>query len=209
MGGGPVSFRAHACSPDPRDTARAMPEENLKVARQPITVRAHTRRRLEERLALRLPRASALVSRAAFRLPPRTGLRRTLIRRFLQVGIEAYNRRDLEAFFTLIHPEAEFETPSQLQGLGLDAIYRGRKACVRFEERWIAEWGEFEVKPAEFIDLGGRVLILGRLKGSGQSSGAAIDNEWADLDTVSAGRVIRRQIFLDQAEALAAAGLSE
>jgi ketosteroid isomerase-like protein len=131
------------------------------------------------------------------------------IRRFLQLGIEAYNRRDFEAFFALFHPEVEFETPPQLQGLGLDAIYRGREACRRFEERWIAEWGDFQVKPAEFIDLGGRVLVFGRLKGSGQSSGAAIDNEWADLATVSAGRVIRRQIFLDPAEGLEAAGLSE
>jgi hypothetical protein len=55
----------------------------------------------------------------------------------------------------------------------------------------------------------GRVLVLGRLKGSGLSSGAAIDNEWADLDTFSAGRVIRRQIFLDHAEGLEAAGLRE
>jgi ketosteroid isomerase-like protein len=186
-----------------------MSEENVEVVRQPITVGAHTRRRLEERLALRLPRASALVNRAAFRLPPRSRLRRIFIRRAVQLAIEAYNRRDFEAFFTPFHPEVEFETPPQLQGLGLDAIYRGREACIRFEERWIAEWGDFQVKPAEFIDLGGRVLVLGRLKGSGLSSGAAMDNEWADLDTFSAGRVIRRQIFLDHVEALEAAGLSE
>ena len=186
-----------------------MSQEDVEVARQPITVRAHTRRRLEERLALRLPRAAALVSRAAYRLPPRSRLRRAFIRRFLQLAVEAYNRRDFEAFFTLFHPEVEFETPPQLQGLGLDAIYRGREACRRFEERWIAEWGDFQVKPSEFIDLGSRILLLGRLKGSGPSSGAAINNEWADLATVSGGRVIRRQIFLDPAQALEAAGLSE
>ena len=186
-----------------------MSQENVELVRQPITVRAHTRRRLEERLALRLPRASALVNRAAFGLPPRSRLRQRFIRRFLQLAVEAYNRRDFEVAFTLFHPEVEFETPSRLQGLGLDAIYRGREACIRFEQRWIAEWGDFQVKPEEFIDLGGRVLLLGRLKGSGPSSGVAIDNKWADLVTVFAGRVIRRQIFLDHAEGLEAAGLSE
>ena len=59
------------------------------------------------------------------------------------------------------------------------------------------------------IDLGDRVLVVGRVKGSGLSSGAAVDSEWADLFTVSAGRVIREQVFFDHAEGLEAAGVSE
>ena len=187
-----------------------MSQANVEVVRQPITVGAHTRRRLEERLALRLPRASALVSRAALRLPPRSRLRRMFIRRAAQLAFEAVNRRDYEAAFARFHPEVEFEFPPQLGGLGLDAIDRGREARIRFEERWRAEWGDFQLKPAEIVDLGdGRLLIVGRMVGRGLTSGAPFENEWGDVDTVSAGRVIRQQIFLDHAEALEAAGLSE
>ena len=47
------------------------------------------------------------------------------------------------------------------------------------------------------------------MQGSGITSGAAIDSEWGNLLTVSAGQVIREQYFRARAEALEAAGLSE
>jgi hypothetical protein len=59
------------------------------------------------------------------------------------------------------------------------------------------------------IDLGDRLLILGRVKGSGLRSGAPFDDQWANLLTISAGRVIREQPFFSHHEALDAAGLSE
>jgi hypothetical protein len=58
-------------------------------------------------------------------------------------------------------------------------------------------------------DSGNRVLVLGRMKGRGLSSGAPFDDEWAILLTLSAGRIIRDQVILDHAKALEAAGLQE
>ena len=52
-------------------------------------------------------------------------------------------------------------------------------------------------------------MVIGRFEGSGPSSGAGFDNEFAEIFTISAGRVIREQAFFDHAEALEAAGLSE
>ena len=59
------------------------------------------------------------------------------------------------------------------------------------------------------IDLGDRVLCLGRMKGTGASSGAAFDTEVAYLFTVSAGRIVREQDFRSHEEALEAAGLQD
>jgi len=51
--------------------------------------------------------------------------------------------------------------------------------------------------------------VSGRIVGSGLSSGASFDSDWAVLLTLSAGRVIREQYFVDRAAALEAAGLRE
>jgi ketosteroid isomerase-like protein len=109
----------------------------------------------------------------------------------------------------MYHADVELITPPQLIGLGEDSVYHGREQRIAFQRKWTAEWGEFGFDPREIIDLGDRVLLLGRMAGSGLSSGAAFESEWANLLTLSAGRVVREQYFPAHAEALEAAGLTE
>jgi ketosteroid isomerase-like protein len=194
--------------PPERDTARAMSEENVEIVRQTIAVRAHSRRRVEERLGLRFPRALAFLAGAVWRLPPRSWVRQAMIRRAVRLGVEATNRGDYEASFFLYHRDCETIFASQLATVGEPGT-RGREERIRWQRRWSADWGEFRIEPEELIDLGGRQLVIGRMKGSGLSSGAPVDNDYGQLWTISAGRVIREQIFMDHGEALEAAGLSE
>ena len=49
----------------------------------------------------------------------------------------------------------------------------------------------------------------GRIVGSGLTSGAGFDSDWAVLLTVSDARVVREQFFFDRADAFEAAGLRE
>jgi ketosteroid isomerase-like protein len=185
-----------------------MSEENVELVRQPISVRVQSRRRVEERLAVRFPGAVAFLARAFSRLPPRSRLRQASVRRAAQLGFESMNRDDVEAALALYHPEVELIVPPELVGLGLDPLYRGREERFRFQRRWNAEWGEFRYEPEEIIDLGDRLLMVGRIRGTGLSSRVAVGNEWGLLVTISAGRVIREQVFVDRAEALEAAGVS-
>ena len=185
-----------------------MSEENV-VVRQTVAVRPQSqRRRLEERVARRFPRALAFLARVTWRLPPRSRLRQVPLRRAMQLCFEATNRGDGWPF-ALYHPNCESTYPSQMATLGVESGTRGREERVRFQRRWYAEWGEFQVHLKEIIDLGDGVLVIGRVKGSGLSSGAAFDNDWAILFSISAGQVIREQFFFDHGEALEAAGLSE
>ena len=184
-----------------------MPREDAHVVRQPMVVASTTHRRFEERLGLRFPRILALATRAWLRLPPRSRPRRALMRRTVRLGIEAANRRDYQAAFGLYASGVELLVPPELAALGFEASVRGRAERIRFETRWRAEWGEFRYAPEELSDLGSRVLVVGRMRGSGPTSGAAFDNEWADLFTLAGGRVVREHVFLDHAAALQAAGL--
>jgi ketosteroid isomerase-like protein len=190
-----------------------MSEENVEVVRQPMTVRAQTRRRLGERLTLRFPRMIALLVRAGSRLSPRSQVRKAILRRVAQLCFEAANRADFEAAFSLYDPDVEVTMPPELVSLGFEARYRGREQHLRVQRQWRAEWGEFRFEPEELIDLGDRQLVLGYMRGSGVSSGAAVENQWAILIEISAGRVIYERSFFArdeaQAQALEAAGLSE
>ena len=179
------------------------------MVRLPVSVRAQSRRRLLERLALRLPRTAAFLIHGLQRLSPRSRLRQGLIRHVIRQGIEALNRHDFEAIFGFYAQDCEF-APFQLPTLGLEGTH-GRAERIRFQQRWVAEWGEFRFEPEEVIDLGDarRLLVLGRIKGTGLSSGAAFEGEWAALLTVSDGWVVREEAYFDHADALEAAGLSE
>ena len=185
-----------------------MSQENVEIVRQPVAVGTRSRRRLEERLALRFPRLFALAARGVWRLPPHSRLRRALIGRAIRLGYEAANRADHDATFLLYHPDCESIVPSQLAALGEPGA-RGREERIRWQKKWRAEWGEFRFEPDEVIDLGDRQLVVGHIRGSGLASGVSVESEWAVLFNSAAGRVIREQIFADHREALEAAGLSE
>ena len=186
-----------------------MSQENVEVIRQPIALKARPRRGLEERIYLRFPSVVKFVTRALWRLPPRSWPRRAVLLRASRSGFDATNRGDFESSFMLYHPDVEHITPPNLVELGFDPVYRGREARFEFQRRWSAEWGELRFEPEEMLDLGDRLLFVGRVKGSGLSSGAGFESDWAVLYTISAGQVIREQPFFDRREALEAAGLSE
>jgi ketosteroid isomerase-like protein len=185
-------------------------QEPVELVRQAVDVTPSSGRHFDERMALRFPRAVTSLYRLLWRLPPQSRLRRVVFRRAVRLGLEALNRRDYDAAFANYDPHVELILEPRLVGLGFDRVYRGREERVRLQQRWFAEWGDFRFAPKELIDLGDRrILVFGHIVGSGLSSGAAFDSDWALLLTASAGaRVIREEVFFDRDEALETAGLS-
>jgi ketosteroid isomerase-like protein len=187
-----------------------MSQENMDVVRQPFTVSSHPRRRLDERLGLRFPGVRTLLQQLLWRLPAHSRLRRASLRRALQLGFAALNRGDFEAAFASHDPDVALISDSRLIELGFDGVYRGRAERVRFQQRWVAEWGNFRFVPEELIYVGDdRVFVRGRIVGSGLSSGAGFESDWAALLTIFDGRVVREQFFFDRADAFEAVGLRE
>ena len=158
---------------------------------------------------LRFPYIQTLVMRVWSRLPPRSRLRQAIVRRLVRLGFEAANRGDYDVTFSLNDRDVEFIPPTGLIGLGDQASYRGLEARVRYEHNWRAQWGDFRYEPDELRDLGDRLLVIGRISTSGMSSGAATDSDFANVFTLSAGRVVGEHVYFDRAEALEAVGLRE
>ena len=186
-----------------------MSEEAREIVRQRVALRASGRRRLVERFLLRFPMLGTHLTEAVLRRRPSSLIRRVVVRLAFRWALEAANRRDFEAAFALLPPDYETITPPELAGLGLERSYRGRDGRLRFQLAWMRDVGDFEQEAHEVIDTGDRVILLGRMMGTGAGSGANFESEVAYVVTVSDGRLIREHPFRSHREALKAAGLSE
>ena len=183
---------------------------DVEIVRQPLTLAGRSRRNLEDRLMVRFPRVLSLISRAVWRLPARSRVRLALTRRAIVSGWEAANRGDIEVALALYHPDAETVFDPKMVEIGFEPVYGGLESRIAMQQLGLSEWGEWRFEPEELIFIGvDRLLTLGRMKGTGLTSGAAVDTDWSSLFTTLDGRAIREQIFLDRGEALAAVGLDQ
>ena len=180
--------------------------DTVRIRLRPQTL--SSRRSLEDRLAIRFPATMAQLGRAVLVLPLRSRLRQVLVRRFAERGVAAYNRKDYDALLTVYAHDVEVTVNRQMRALGLEPAYHGRDGLRRYHERWTDEWGAWWMAAEEVIDLGdGQMLLLGRVRGEGTTSGAQTDSEFANLTETHRGLVRSERFFFDRAEAYAAAGL--
>ena len=187
-----------------------MSQENVEIVRQSLRVGERSSRTLDERLSLRFPRLVAASSRLIAKLPPRSRLRQALLRRGVQLAMEAYNRRDLEAVVIAWHPSFEYHPARAVEAGLVEPCYRGldgyRKYVATTSEVW---GGENRLRPVELIDLGEHAVVLGHVVMRAQASGVPLTEPYATVLTLKDGSVIRLDEYYDHAEALEAVGLSE
>jgi ketosteroid isomerase-like protein len=185
-----------------------MPEGNIEVLRTPMGATAHERRRFEERLFLRLPRLYALTARAIWRRRD-SRLRRALIQRVVRTSWEGFNRGDLDVVFLAYHPDCQSTFPPEMATLGLEPGTHALEERARFQHRVIDEWEEIRFEPHELIQIGDRLVSIGRMRFTGLRSGIPVETDWHALLTIRDGRVAREELFIDRAKALEAAGVAE
>ena len=85
---------------------------------------------------------------------------------------------------------------------GIDAMTAGM-------QNLLAAWDDYIWAADEFMPAGDRVLVLFTARGRGKGSSVEVEAHWAHLWTFREGKATRVEGFLDQGEALEAAGLSE
>jgi ketosteroid isomerase-like protein len=121
--------------------------------------------------------------------------------------IDAFNRRDVDAFMELATSDCElFPAFARIVEGG---SYRGREGMETYLGDVRDTWEEVRILGDEFRDLGDRVLVLGRLEGRGRGGGVPVDAPWGMIVEFRDGNVSRIRTYLDHGEALRAAGLSE
>jgi uncharacterized protein len=120
--------------------------------------------------------------------------------------IDAFNKRDVDAFAEITTPDFEWTTSmAAVEG----EIFWGREGIETYFGRMEESWDEFLALAGEYRDLGDRVLWLGRLEGRGRSSGVPVRAPLDILYDLRDAKITRMHSYLDHGEALRAAGLSE
>ena len=105
------------------------------------------------------------------------------------------------------HPDFEMH----LVGVGgVPAHYVGSDAAsASSSETWLRPGNPFRFEATDIRDLGERVLVLADVRACGRESGVEVDDRWAWIIEVSGGRAASLHGYLDQREALEAAGISQ
>jgi len=121
--------------------------------------------------------------------------------------VDAFNRRDVEGFVALA--ASDFEWFPAMAGAVEGSGYRGRDGIAKYLVDIGDAWEEYRVLAEEFRDLDDRVLMLGRIEGRGRGSRAWIDSPTGTIFELVNDKMSRLRTYLDQGEALRAAGLAE
>jgi ketosteroid isomerase-like protein len=124
-------------------------------------------------------------------------------------GIEAANRRDIDAVLEELDPEVEWH-PAILTGLGGEAaVYRGHEGFRQGIRDVYEALGETHQEYPEIHDLGDRIVVIGRIRARGRESRVETDSPHASVVDFKNGKAIRIRSYLDPKDALEAATLSE
>lgn len=117
--------------------------------------------------------------------------------------IEAFNRRDIEAFINHVHPEAEW---LPLRGKVDGTVYRGHEGVRRFLAELDEEFAEVRLDSPAVSERGGQVVVCGRYHARGIASGIELDFPLAQVAEFKDGKIVRLEAYADSLDALDAAG---
>ena len=187
-----------------------MSQENVEIVRKPLRVRERSTRTLDQRIALRFPRSMAAGARLIGRMRPASRFRHVLLWRATRMGMEAFNRRDVDAAVLPGHPDFEYHPPREFIELGFEPCYRGIAGFRKSISDWSEVFGaDLRLEPLELIDMGDRVVLLADLAMRGQASGVPLTGKIATVSMLKGGKATRIDAYLDHHSALEAVGLSE
>jgi ketosteroid isomerase-like protein len=75
---------------------------------------------------------------------------------------------------------------------------------------WLSAWDHYNAEPDEYRELDReRVLVFGRMRGRGKTSGVNVETEFANLLSLRDGKVMRLCLYSNCERALADLGLRE
>jgi ketosteroid isomerase-like protein len=123
--------------------------------------------------------------------------------------VEAFNGRDMEGLAEASHEDLEFVSVLTAVDTG-GATYRGSETWTSYFAAMDETWEEWQVEDFRVFDGGeDRVVGVFRIVGTGKHSGAPVEHEIGLAYRIREGKLWRMRSYLDPAEALEAAGLSE
>src|SRR5436190_24251153 len=112
-------------------------------------------------------------------------------------GLEASNRRDIEALLDTLDPEVEWSPAFPVMLGGEAKVYRGHDGVREMFPAFYDVVDEIRVEYSEIRDLGDRVVAIVSGRTRGKASGAATESPFACISDFKNGRSVRVRTYLD------------
>ena len=122
---------------------------------------------------------------------------------------ESASCRDDDAVLSLYDPNVELDITGFPFVATERGIYRGHNGLRHLFKVWRETWRDGDAQLHEIVDFGDRVVSIYTYRARGRASGAPIEEEFATVSTIRAGKVVRVQWFAGRGPALEAAELPE
>jgi ketosteroid isomerase-like protein len=147
------------------------------------------------------------IARLVQRLPPRSRLRRVLLRRAVLSGFAAFARWDVDLMVVLYTPDCRPEMPPEFVDAGMRTVYEGHAGLRDVSTDLNEAFEEMDRKPQGIVDAGDRGVVLGRIHTRARQSGVELDSHVGDVVWDQQGLIVRQCLFLDWDAALRAADM--
>ena len=124
--------------------------------------------------------------------------------RLLRGFYEGLNRGDVDAAIELCGPDVEVYKDPQVVGV---LAPRGHAEVAQYLRSWLDTWDLYRTEPEEFFESGDQVVAFVALQARGKGSRFDIQEEVADVFTVTNDRIGSLRLYVDRRKALQAAGV--
>ena len=123
--------------------------------------------------------------------------------------LDAYNCWRVEPLLQHLDPKVEWRPALLVLLEGEATVYRGHDGVRRMFRDFREAFAEIQIESFEVRDLGDLVITTGHMRARGNASGVETETPWGYVAELKGGKGIRIRTYLDPADALEAAGLSE
>ena len=120
-------------------------------------------------------------------------------------GIEAFNRRDVDAFLEVCHPDCEWQP--FLRARDDDVPYRASDGIRQWFQATDAAFEDVREEAVELREANGTLLALGTLRYRGRASGVEVTSPIGWVLEFRDGKIARSRTYIDPEQAVEDAGI--
>jgi|SRR5829696_8458089 len=123
-------------------------------------------------------------------------------------AIAAFDRGDIEGVLRLCDAEIVITQPPELPGVSREQ--HGHQGVLEALAIWPEQWDDYRIEVLRIAAApGDKVFVTQRARGRGKQSGVEVDMDFSFVFTLRGGNISEWHLFMQEEQALEAAGLSE
>jgi uncharacterized protein len=120
----------------------------------------------------------------------------------------AFERGDIEGVLRLCDEDIVITQPPDLPGVSPEQ--RGHRGVLEALAIWPEQWDEYRIELLRVDPApGGKVFVAQRSSGRGKQSGVEVDMDFSFVFTIREEKISEWRLFMQEEQAVEAAGLSE